>query len=102
MKDLYPKFIIEEGNLILSKVTFHKELVTDKSLVKGGGFFDFDDESNSFTFYGKSSDFGASDINDIKECIDNKKVFTNKMLTRNISEKFNFYFNNESEIIKLK
>lgn len=41
--DLFPKYIIETddelGNcLILSKCSFHHELVTDKNKVKGGGF----------------------------------------------------------------
>lgn len=40
--DIFPKFIIETDDelgdcLIISKCTYHKELVTDHTKVKGGG-----------------------------------------------------------------
>lgn len=42
--DVFPKFIIEEDSekgccLILSKITYHRELVANEENVKGGGWF---------------------------------------------------------------
>ena len=50
--DLFPKFIIQGENLILSKVTFHKDLVLNgNGDIKGGGFFKLDFQSNTFILY---------------------------------------------------
>lgn len=106
--DLFPKFIIErdeeEGDcLIISKVTYHRDLVTIKEEVKGGGWFHYDSEINAFTFYGESHDFGASTFEDIKACVENKKVFSSPLLVCNISERHSFYYDykNGEEPIKL-
>ncbi len=105
--DIFPKFIIEEdeelGNcLILSKVTFHRDIATNLDKVKGGGMFQYDNESNSFVFHGKSDQFGYAKLEDIKECVQSGKVFTNPTLTHNISERHSFYYDSGSKIINLK
>ncbi|MEI8086881.1 MAG: hypothetical protein WCG93_11775 [Paludibacter sp.] len=98
---LFPKFIIEEENLILKMVTNHRDIATNKSKVTGGGNYIFDIETNSFMLYGESYEFGASKIEDIKKCIDEGKVYLNDALTISIAGKNNFSFYNGTEIIKL-
>ena len=102
MDELFPKFIIEDDMLILSKVIFHRELVTDKKLVKGGGWFRYDSESKTFSFYGESCDFGRAELSDVIKCFENKKIYTNQIIEDDISEKFKFTYQKEDgEIIKL-
>lgn len=96
----YPKFIIENDNLILGKVQFHKHLTTKPNEVKGGGWYEFDHERKTFTFYGESFDFGSARLDDIKKCIELKNVFDTR---RNIFEKHNFaYRDSTGEITILK
>lgn len=97
--DVFPKFIIEDGNLILAKVTYHNQLVTDKDKVKGGGWFKFNQQENKFVFYGDSHDFGAASFDDIKNCVEGGKVFNSKYLHRNISHKHHFAYFTGTETI---
>ena len=97
--DVFSKFIIEDGNLILSRVTYHKQIATDHSKVKGGGWFRR--EENKFIFYGDSQDFGKAKIEDIQECIKSGNVFSNKMLLYSIADKHTFAYDTGSEIIEL-
>ena len=106
MRDLFPKFIIETDDdlgdcLILSKCTFHKDLVTDKEKVKGGGWFKFNRENNSVTFSGDSHDFGRAKLEDIQKAVDEDKVFTNPYLTHSIAKKHKFFYDIGSELIEL-
>lgn len=96
-----PKFIIEGDNLILMKVSFHHEIVTDKANVKGGGWYKYIKETNMFVFYGDSHDFGQAKFEDIENCIKNEKIFSDNRLYRNISRKHRFGYDTGSEIIEL-
>ena len=98
---LFPKFIIEEENMILKIVKNHRDMATNSLKVKGGGSYIFDNETNSFTLYGESYDFGAAKIEDIRKCIEEGKVYANEKLTSSIAKKNNFSFYNGSEIIEL-
>lgn len=109
MSDLYPKFIILDDVLIISKVIYHKNIlcgevdpVKEKDRIKGGGWFRFSNKSNTFTFYGDSTDFGAAKIEDIQKAINEGKVFTNVYQTHSIADKHNFAYDIGSEIIVLK
>lgn len=73
--DVFPKFIIEGDSLIIGKVTYHKELATDVSNVRGGGVFDYDNDTHTFTLYGESSQFGGVSLEDIKECFAKGNVY---------------------------
>ena len=100
--DIFPKFIIEDGCLIISKVTYHKQLVTNVADVKGGGWFIMDFENKTLTFYGKSEDFGKAKLVDIQECVKNNKVYTNRSCSRSITDKYKFFYKNEyGDIIPL-
>jgi len=99
--DLFPKFIIEDDYLILSKVSFHQELVTDPAKVKGGGWFRYLGQTDMFIFYGDSHDYGKAELEDIINCIKSNKVFTNIYQTVDISLKHNFGYDNGSEIIDI-
>ena len=99
--DKFPKFIIENGDLILSKVTFHKEIATNKDDVVGGGSFYYDSEDNSFTFSGSSYDFGSVSFNQVKQCVDNDRVFSNRRKRRSIAKDHKFFYNTGSETLQV-
>lgn len=101
--DVFPKFIIEDGNLILSKCIYHKDLVTDETKVKGGGMFKYNPDKNMFTFYGVSFDYGPAEVEDIKACIEAGRVYSDKYLIDNITYDHNFqYVDVIGEATKLK
>lgn len=104
--DLFPKYIIETDDelgicLILGKCTFHKQLATNKEMVRGGGMYKVDLENKIFTFYGESSDFGMASLEDVKTAVLEDKVFTNPYLTHSIAKQFKFKYDIGSEIIDL-
>jgi hypothetical protein len=94
--ELHPKFIIEDGNLIIGKVEYHRDLATDKKNVRGGGLFRV--KNNSFIFYSTSYEFGEATLTDIRNAVVNKKVYTNKYLTLQISDKHLFAYDDNGEI----
>ncbi len=104
--DVFPKFIIEtdhiEGDcLIVALCTHHKQLVTDPTKVKGGGWW-LREDSNVVTFHRKSEDFGPAEFENIKACILNKKVFSSSSLLKNISDTYDFKYRNVyGEIINI-
>lgn len=98
--DVFPKFIIETIDelgdcLIIGKRTYHKELATNITKVKGGGWFSFNKETKTFTLSGDSHDFGKANIEDIKNCINRKSIFMDAFWRRNIIDDFNFNYQNE-------
>lgn len=105
---MYPKFIIEtdptDGDcLIIAKCTYHRQLATDHSKVKGGGWWSLNVDTSTFTLSGESHDFGKAKIEDIANCIQRGKVFRNRALIRNISEDFSFQYQSDyGEFINLK
>ncbi len=96
----FPKFIIEDGKLILMKVTYHHEIVTNKDKVKGGGWFKYLQQTDTFLFYGDSNDFGKATIEDIRAAVENKQVYSGKLADHNISERHNFGYDTGTEIIE--
>lgn len=97
MSDVFPKFIVEGNELIIAKCTYHRQLVSNKDKVKGGGLWKLDQDKKEFVLYGSSDDFGYATAEDIKACIDAGKVHAG---SRNFSD-HTFYLNTGSEIIKL-
>lgn len=102
MNDVFPKFIIQGDSLIMSRVTYHRELKFGDESVKGGGWFNWNEDTNTFTFRGSSEDFGQAKIDDIKECIKNDKVFTNPFSDESVAKKHNFFYWTGVELINLK
>lgn len=88
--DIFPKFIIEGDELILGKVTYHKQLATDVKNVKGGGWFSLKNDNKTIQFFGDSQDFGKATLEDIKKAVLDKKVFRNSFI--NISDEFTFSY----------
>jgi len=101
-KNLYPKFIVEGDCLIMSAVSFHKELSTVKNRVKGGGWYKMDEENKTITFYGRSYDFGAVTPEDILCCIVAGNIFLDKKKKVRLSEDYKFFYENGDIIIELK
>jgi hypothetical protein len=106
--DVFPKFIIETDDelgdcLIIAKCTYHKQLVTDKTKVKGGGWWSRDNDTNTFILHGDSGDFGRAKFEDIQKCVQSGNVYTNPYVTHSIANKHNFVYKDEcGEITDLK
>lgn len=101
MNDLFPKFIIEGDNLIISKVKFHKDIATDPTKVKGGGWYRMPQGTNKIVFYGRSEDFGPAQLEDIRKCVEAGRVFSNKLLIRPLVDRHTFAYDTGTEEINL-
>ena len=99
MSDVFPKFVIEDGDLIIANCTYHKEMLNDVTKVKGGGFWHR--VNDFYIFSGESCHYGKAKIEDIKACVANKRVFIGKERKKNVSDK-GFAFDTGKEIITLK
>lgn len=98
---MHSKFIIENDNLILMKVDYHIEIVSNEKDVKGGGWYRQNNKTQSITFYGKSEAFGAAKFMDIKKCVEEGKVFTDKNLTICFARKYQFFYESDSKKIHI-
>ena len=99
--DLFPKYIVEDDFIILGKVSYHKNLITDKSKVKGGGWYRYNSKLNLFIFYDSSHEFGKAKLEDVKKCVEEGKVYSNPMQIHNLTDKHKFAYDTGSEIIEL-
>ncbi len=95
--DVFPKFIIEGNELIIAKCTYHRQLVSNKDKVKGGGLWKLDRDKKEFMLFGQSEDFGSVVVEDVKACIDAGKVHAG---SRNFSD-YTFDLNTGPEVIKV-
>jgi hypothetical protein len=95
----FPKFIIEniEGidHLVIGNCTYHKQLSRDMNNIKGGGWWIRKNEDLIIIFHGDSHDFGRARVDDIVNCIKNKKVFIDRRLKENISDKYSFKYKDQ-------
>jgi len=98
---LHSKYILEDGNLVLGKVEFHKVLVEIKENVRGGGLFRFDLDKKECLFFGESHDFGRPKMEDVKKAVEEGKVWTSMIGGRNIAGDFTFKWDRYSEIVTL-
>jgi len=53
------KWIINDNEIIMGNVEFHRDLKRDHSTTIGGGYYYYDDETETMLFYSSSSDFGT-------------------------------------------
>ena len=56
MENIKNKFVLVDGEIIASRVVFHKEIHKNP---QGGGWWYFHRKSNKLFLYGKSHDFGG-------------------------------------------
>ena len=103
MRNAFPKFIIEDGKLIISKCTYHKQLACDTRKVVGGGWFIFDLVKRMFIFDGNSTseDFGSVSFEQIKKCVDDGEVYTNSSARMSVRHKFSFSYKKDNNIIEI-
>lgn len=99
--EVYPKFVIEGDALIIGKVTYHSQLVTNIGDVKGGGWFRYGKEGRHLILYGESHDFGKATLEDIKRCVENGEVYSSATRHRMIAYDFQFSYDTGTEIIAL-
>lgn len=71
---MHPKFIIVSrpdnpltGRLIYGIVGSHRELIEGYVKVRGGGWYNKDDEKKAIVLYGSSGDFGEPRLDILKE-----------------------------------
>lgn len=65
------KFIINKDRVVMSaSVDFHRELSSNHSTTKGGGYWYALDSVKKLFFYDKSEEFGVYTQEDLKECFD--------------------------------
>ncbi len=102
MRGLFPKFIVEDGSLVMMYVQYHSQIVNNKDKVNGGGWFRFDKHSKSCIFYGGSQDYGNAKLEHIKDCVRNRKVFMNPHKNRSLADKYKFYYDTGMEMIELE
>ena len=106
MTNVFPKFIVEEYEeglvIILGKCSFHKQLATDISKVRGGGMWRMDREAGNIYLNGSSYEFGKCSIDDLATCVQNKRVFSSPSMMRNLTEEFRFEFEDFTEKINLQ
>lgn len=109
--DVFPKYILVELEgvltLIFSMVKYHKDLVSElidveKDKIKGGGWFRYNEKTNTFIFHDDSHDFGRAKQEDVQLAIDNGQVFGDKWMYENITNEYNFSYDTQCEIIELK
>lgn len=95
MEEVFPKFIVIDNILILSKVTRHRQLIheqLDRTKIKGGGTFVFNYKLKLFTLSGDSAEFGRASLEDIKNCFKWGNVYSDKYLVNNIYGLYNFRY----------
>ena len=97
MRDLYPKWIIEDGKVRIGKATFHKELCTKKENVIGGGWYYIDLKDRILWLYDKSIDFGTVTF---KQLLEAKKAGPTRRRMKQIFEDFEWRFSDEGELDK--
>lgn len=87
-KELFPKFVIVNDCLRLGKVVFHKELLNEGEVCEGGGWFHYNSEDNSFTFYGSSHDLGRATLVSIQRAVELGNVGDKRSVGRHKDHKF--------------
>lgn len=98
--DIFPKFIVETDDeldkiIILAMCTFHRELASDVSRIKGGGWWVLNRKTNVFTLLGDSHDFGKARIEDIAQCVQQKKVFSSSSMHKNYTDNYTFLYKDD-------
>lgn len=65
----FPKYIIEDGQLIIAKATYHTDMVKNPKKVQGGGWYHLELEERVLYLYSSSHDFGSPTLETIKEVV---------------------------------
>lgn len=75
---VFPKWILEDGKIVIGKVTYHYQLCSydgplenQRKHVSGGGAFLYNPEDDSFLLYGISSDFSQCEREAVQFAVDN-------------------------------
>jgi hypothetical protein len=82
----FPKFVVTAaGNLIIAKCQYHRDLLfNDKDSIIGGGWWQLNNQNNTFTLYGSSEEFGFVSKHIVENCIKLEKVFTSALCVKTI------------------
>jgi len=78
MSDLINKYIMQNNKLILGKVKYHKDLVTDPVGVCGGGMFRLNHLKKEVFLFGSSYKYGIARPEDVKKAIENSDIYQGK------------------------
>jgi len=93
MKELNPKWIMENGRISIGKCIFHREIAHTPKNVTGGGWYHFDSIHTTFYLYGSSDEFGQCKKEDVVKAIENGWVDRPCMQDGRYG-RYTFYFTN--------
>jgi hypothetical protein len=74
---MFPKFIIQDGDLILGWVDSHfllKHKDIDDSTIVGGGWFHMNQDEGTLLLYGKSIEYGSVTAEAVKEAFKSPSI----------------------------
>jgi hypothetical protein len=90
------KWIINNNEIIMGNVEFHKDLLTDHTKTIGGGYYYYDNDTETMLFYSSSSDFGS-----VTEEQFNNAVMTQRSLVANKTKTKWFWQASLETVLKL-
>lgn len=81
---LFSKYILlESGQLIFGKVSYHKNLLQEGEKCIGGGGFHVDLENDTVTLFGESHDYGSAPLEKLREAVEAGSIFTGAFRSNN-------------------
>jgi hypothetical protein len=96
------KWIINDNNLIVGNVQYHRDLLPNHKGTIGGGLWSYDKKTNTLLLYGQSYDFGSvskeSVIKAKKDCLINHGLPPDRVTYAN---EVNIVFTENETIIDL-
>lgn len=98
------KWIVIDGNFIMSRASFHKDMIPEGSDSKpvGGGMANIREHGSHLELFGSSFDFGRCRSVDVTDAIENDKMYSNSRCTHSIKDRFSkITFNNGVETFTL-
>ena len=71
--ELYPKFVLVDSGLIITKCKYHRDIVPPRENCHGGGWWIRNEDT--FTLYSSSDEFGYADLEVVQKHINEGNVF---------------------------
>jgi len=99
--NIVPKYIIQNNRVVIGKVAYHKDLITGKIGVQGGGMFIINHKEATLLLYGDSYKLGPPDMDALKKAVKNWKIYTNKSCKVLLDDKFTISIKTRDGIITL-
>jgi hypothetical protein len=92
----HPKFIINDGMVVMGRVVAHRDLLKDHRKTIGGGWWHYDKDYKIMYLYGTSVEFGSITEEQAREAWDNSYQIDMKMIFSN-EERLDFVLHPEKK-----